>query len=134
MHIAFIQTASLVQVPIPYAPSYNNSFVAVNGPRGWGVLCARFLSLQAANVICRNTRNEFVARIRSGEYEGNSTRYGGIISCTGTEVSLSECGLDLLTTSTCSGGEAIIDCSSSMLFVCCLITDYFLFVNNLPLP
>ena len=103
-----LQISRLIDIPVPN--SVNDSFVEINGPNGWGFICVDYLNLKSANVICRSSRHQFAANIRSSSLSEAVVRYGGIIECSGSERSISDCGVSLMQTDSCPNGEAILVC------------------------
>ena len=98
-----------------YDPSiyYSYQFVEVNGPSGWGQLCAESLTLNASNVICRETEEMFALRMtnqlqRPG-YDG--VRYRGTPYCKGDEAKLDDCTYYFYKVNFCLDGDAVMDCS-----------------------
>lgn len=97
-------------------PWYQDRYVEVKGPLGWGQLCIEALSVPAANVICRENHGLFVFKVRPGlkrpNYDG--VKYTGVLQCAGHEMSLDECTVSFEVTTECSGGsDAVLECTDS---------------------
>ena len=99
----------------------DHTYPVIRGESGWGVLCYNdttpVVTSEAGEVICRQTRRQFLTRIsktrRLTNYGG--VQYNGTIHCTGTELLLSECKVKLTSQSSCPGGYTTVECTSGSL-------------------
>ena len=81
---------------------------------GWGLFCTPIVTKEIGEVICRETKGYFLARILKGSRPINyhMSFYDGKIDCTGDEATLSECNVNVYTVHECRDGYVMIDCSS----------------------
>ena len=87
----------------------------MNGPLGWGAVCAGTVDINAANVVCRETRTLFAKSIQNRTARAHGKLYGGSVKCEGEELTLSDCKLSLASVSYCSNGVVEVSCSESKL-------------------
>ena len=112
-----MQAARLIEVPDLYNPSFINHFVEVKGSQGWGLLCYGNLELKAAEVVCRENKNQFAIRVRSGalnDYSGHY--YIGLMECNGEEMTTNECTMKMGSVTSCTTGHTMIDCTTGNTF------------------
>ena len=102
------------------------SYPEVMGSAGWGLLCYKgdpSISILVGEVICRQTQNLFLSRISRGGhpagYSGHAF-YNGSITCTGDEMKLSECVVELVPTGLCPEQYTIIDCTMGTIYDTCI--------------
>ena len=77
--------------------------------------------MMSARVICRESSNNFAARIRKGDHpDFRRKRYTWSLVCTGDEARLQDCNRSLVTVSKCQQGEGIIDCTDGKQIVFCI--------------
>ena len=75
--------------------------------------------MMSARVICRESSNNFAARIQKGNHrDSRRRRYTSRLVCTGDEDRLQDCKRRLVRVSKCRDGEGIIDCSDGKQSVC----------------
>ena len=85
----------------------------IRGASGWGVLCysdSPMVTREVGEVICRQTESQFLARIHTLTNYGG-VQYSGTIRCAGTELLLSECGVNLTPQISCPGGYTTVECT-----------------------
>ena len=102
-----------MEVPDNNNPSFINHFVEVKGSQGWGLLCYGNLELKAAEVVCRENKNQFAMRVRSGtlnDYSGHY--YNGQLECNGEEMTANECKMTIGSVTSCNSGHTMIDCTT----------------------
>lgn len=88
----------------------------VGGLFGWGLFCHNDTSMvngHVGEVICRQTKGQFLSRISKGsrptDYRG--LNYHGTINCTGDELSISECSMQLQPWAWCPQDYTIVYCN-----------------------
>ena len=69
------------------------------------------------HACCREAQSEFAFRTRKGTYSSNykGEHYIGQITCTGDEMSMSDCTVLVTSVKSCSNGHTIVDCTSGQL-------------------
>lgn len=68
-------------------------------------------------VICRETKGYYLSRIYKKPLPIryiNDYFYKGKINCTGDEITLSECSMDVYTVTECTDEYVIVDCTNGM--------------------
>ena len=91
-----------------------NNKIEINGPLGWGAMCAGTVDINTANVVCRETRTLFAKSIQNRTARAHGILYNGSVECKGEELTLSDCKLSLAV-SNCSNGVVEVICSKSKL-------------------
>ena len=80
------------------------------------MFCYGSMDLMAARVICRETSGMFAARMRRGTDRSHvGTNYIGNVKCTGDEMSVAECDVQVVTAPTCPNGHIVVDCTPGVL-------------------
>lgn len=103
----------MLSVPDPLFVSYTKDYVEVKGPDGWGLLCAGTLTANAATVACKESKNLFSLRTRTGNHTTyNGTRYAGIIFCDAEDEGMGNCLKFLIKVDRCTGGDVVLDCTT----------------------
>ena len=109
------QKARLYGVPDTYNPSFIHQFLEVKWLLGWGMFCYGSLDLPAAEVICRENRQEFALRIRKGTYSNyTGLSYSGNIKCTGDEMTVDDCDVTIKISLSCPNEHTIVDCGTGI--------------------
>ena len=111
-----------------------HTYPQIRGESGWGIFCHSnrpVVTREVGEVICRQTRRQFLARISKGarpaDYDG--VCYSGNIHCTSSKLLLSECDVSITQQDSCPGGYTTVDCTSGI----CNYTNYVtMYVNPLP--
>ena len=80
----------------------------------WGLFCSQVVTKAVGEVICRETKGQFLHRISKSSkptnYSGNS--YSGSIICTGDEPHLCECTVRVFNVTDCGNEYALVECST----------------------
>ena len=88
------------------------NFVEVHGSKGWGLMCFDSIKPKVASVICRESSEMFVLRMRKASHSDRSkTKYWCALNCSGNEDSFNECLGLCLPVKECINQEAVLDCS-----------------------
>lgn len=103
-------------IQVTMVESEDHTYPQVKGTSGWGLFChssTPVVTRKVGEVICRQTRRQFLARISNGSgpagYSG--LRYSGSIRCTGSEILLSKCNVKIIPQSSCPEGYTIVNCT-----------------------
>lgn len=103
----------MLTVPHPQYVGYYDDYVEIQGPEGWGLVCANVLSESSAAVVCKENKNLFSRGMRVGKHPGYSgIRYGGFIFCGPDDDRMDRCVKYLGKVNSCPSGEVKLDCTN----------------------
>ena len=98
----------------PYPPTLSSQRQTA-GVLSYGRVCASVVRKEVGEVFCRQMKGMFLARM-SKRYRNpvgyNGVSYNGQINCTGDELYLSDCVVNLHRITRCGDGYMVIDCST----------------------
>lgn len=94
----------------------DHTYPQVRGTAGWGLFChsnTPAITRAVGEVICRQTRKQFLAKISKGPgpVGYNGLNYTGSIRCIDSKTMLSSCRVNISPQSSCSEGYTIVDCT-----------------------
>ena len=98
-----------------YNPAQDQPFLEIQHHGLWGRVCTGTIDIHVATVACREDVESFAYAITSYTYDSqssyNGTSFIGSISCSGMEMNLEECQIDLTALDSCPVGHVLVQCT-----------------------
>lgn len=108
--------------PNPLAPWIIRHFpmMSMNSSSS-AIFCPSVVTKEVGEVICRQTKGQFLARRTMVSYPSpyNGRFYSGSLRCSGEESHLSECEEHMLLVDHCLEGYGMLDCSTGIIIQLC---------------